>query len=166
MPPNGLEIVFLENRERLLRFLKARGAGDAAEDLVQELWMNVSERTDGPIANPIAYLHRAADRLMIDRYRSRRQAERREQAWGNEHRDDAIIRPTPEREIGARQEAQRVTDVLDALGERKAAIFRRVRIDGIAQRVVAAEYGVSVSTVESDLREATRALVKLKEEIR
>ncbi len=36
---------------------------------------------DGPIANPLAYLYRAADMLMIDRYRSRRQAELREQDW-------------------------------------------------------------------------------------
>lgn len=166
MPPNGPDILFLDSRERLLRFLKARGAGNAADDLVRELWTNLSQRTDGPIADPIADLHRAADRLMIDRYRSLRQAERRQHFRGNEHRTDAIIRPIPQREIAARRQAQRVTDRLDTLGERKAAILRRVRIDGAAQRVVAAEYGISISTVESDLRAAARALAKLKEEIR
>ncbi len=36
MPPTGLEAVFLANRDKLVRFLTARGAGDAAEDLVQD----------------------------------------------------------------------------------------------------------------------------------
>lgn len=166
MPPSGLEFVYLENRERLVRFLRARGAGDAAEDLVHDLWVTVSARIDGPIANPVAYLHRAADRLMIDRYRSRRQAERREQAWEAERQEEALAMPTPEREVGARQQAARIAAVLDALGERKSAIFRRVRVDGIAQRTVAAEFGVSVSTVEADLREVARALIRLKDAVR
>lgn len=166
MPPSGLEIVYLENRERLVRFLRSRGAGDAAEDLVHDLWMNVSARAEGPIANPVAYLHRAADRLMIDLYRSRRQAELREHAWEAERHEEAAAGPTPEREVGARQEAARVREVLDAMGERKAAIFRRVRVDGVPQRRVAEEFGISLSTVESDLREAARALVSLKDAIR
>ena len=166
MPPTGLETIYLANRDRLVRFLKARGAGDAAEDLVHDLWINVSTRADGPIANPAAYLFRAADLLMIDRYRSRRQAERRDQAWeDHRHPFDSAV-PSPEREVSARQEAARVAQVLAAMGERKSAIFRRVRIDGAPQRRVAEEFGVSLSTVESDLREVARALLKLKGEIR
>nr|WP_184112095.1 RNA polymerase sigma factor [Sphingomonas abaci] len=163
MPPSGLELVYLENRDRLVRFLRARGAGDVAEDLVHDLWLTVSTRSEGPIANPVAYLHRAADRLMIDRYRSRSQAEKREQAWEKDREGENFMMPTPEREVGARQEAERVVAVLNALGDRKAGIFRRVRIDGVAQRTVAEEFGVSLSTVEADLREAARALITLKD---
>ncbi|HEY0324811.1 MAG TPA: RNA polymerase subunit sigma-70, partial [Allosphingosinicella sp.] len=36
MAGGGLEAVFLTHRAALLRFLRARGAGDAAEDLLQE----------------------------------------------------------------------------------------------------------------------------------
>lgn len=166
MPPSGLELVYLENRDRLVRFLRARGAGDAAEDLVHDLWVTISTRSDGPIANPVAYLHRAADRLMIDRYRSLSQAEKREQAWEADRQDENVVMPTPEREVGARQEAARVVAALDALGERKAGVFRRVRIDGVEQRAVAVEFGVSLSTVEADLREAARAITTLKDAIR
>lgn len=166
MPPTGLETVYLDNRDKLLRFLRARGAGEAAEDLVHDLWLKVAGQSDGPIANPLAYLYRAADLLMIDRYRSRRQAERRDQAWEEGRQDLSIMAPTPEREVAARQEAMRVAQVLQALGERKATIFRRARIEGVPQRTIAAELGVSLSTVESDLREVTRALVQLKDEIR
>lgn len=166
MPPTGLEAVYLHNRDKLVRFLKARGAGDSAEDLVHDLWINVSSRVDEPIANPLAYLYRAADLLMIDRYRSRRQAERRDQAWEDLRQSLATTAPSPDREVSARQEAARAAQVLQALAPRKAAIFRRVRIDGLSQRSAAEEFGVSLSTVESDLREATRALVKLKDDIR
>lgn len=166
MPPTGLEAVYLDNRDKLLRFLRARGAGETAEDLVHDLWLKVVGHADGPIANPMAYLYRAADLLMIDRYRSRRQAERRDQAWEEGRQDLSTMTPTPEREVGARQEAMRVAQVLRTLGERKSTIFRRARIEGVAQRAIAEELGVSLSTVESDLREVTRALVKLKDEIR
>jgi RNA polymerase sigma-70 factor (ECF subfamily) len=166
MPPTGLKSAFLNNRGKLLRFLKARGAGEAAEDLLHDLWLKVAERAEGPIANPLPYLYRAADLLMIDRYRSRRQAERRDQAWEDGRQDLSSAAPTPEREVASRQEAMRVAQVLRAMGARKATIFRRARIEGVPQRVIAADLGVSLSTVESDLREVTRALVKLKDEIR
>lgn len=165
--PTGIEAIYLANRDRLLRFLLARGAGDAAEDLVQDLWLKVSKRTDGPIGNPVAYLFRAADTLMIDRYRSRRQSERRDLAWSEDAGDGEVSSdPQAERVIAARQETERVAAVLVELGERKATIFRRARIDGVPQRQIAAELGISLSTVESDLRTACRALADLKERMR
>ena len=78
---DGLEAVLLANRPRLLRFLQAHGAGDAAEDLLQELWLKLSRAHTGPVAQPLSYLYRAANNLMLDRHRSQRQAERREQDW-------------------------------------------------------------------------------------
>ncbi|MFD2577816.1 sigma factor-like helix-turn-helix DNA-binding protein [Novosphingobium colocasiae] len=65
--------------------------------------------------------------------------------------------------MAARQDAVRVMDELDRLGPRAAAVFRRHRIDGVAQRQVAAEFGISLSTVESDLRAAYRAIRDWKE---
>ncbi|MBJ6120392.1 RNA polymerase sigma factor [Sphingomonas mollis] len=167
MPPTGLEAVYLANRDKLVRFLRARGADDAAEDLVHDLWLRVSGQMAGPVGNPLAYLFRAADMLMIDRYRSRRQAERREQAWEETRAGDAASgEPEAERLVAVRQEAAQVERMLRALGPRKEAIFRRARIDGVPQRRIAEELGISISTVESDLRAACRALAQLKEDIR
>ena len=166
--PSGLEATFLEHRAKLLRFLAARGAGDAAEDVLHEVWLKITAADIGPVAAPLAYLYRAADMLMIDRYRSLRQAEKRERDW-TDTMGGAVPgvseAPSPERAIIARQQARLVSDALDALGERPAAIFRRHRVDGIQQREVAAEFGVSLSTVESDLRLAYRALAQLKERL-
>ncbi|HEY6816619.1 MAG TPA: RNA polymerase sigma factor [Croceibacterium sp.] len=164
----GLEAAFLAHRDRLLRFLAARGAGDAAEDLLQELWLKIAAGRTGPVASPLSYLFRAADTLMIDRYRSARQAERREHAW-SEVRDGAIAgvsdAPSVERHLIGREHARLVAETLAGLGERPAAVFRRHRIDQVPQRRVAEEFGVSLSTVESDLRRAYAALAVLKERI-
>ncbi|MBS1240318.1 MAG: polymerase, sigma-24 subunit, subfamily [Proteobacteria bacterium] len=166
--PSGLEAAFLEHRGKLLRFLGARGAGDAAEDVLHEVWLKISAAETGPVAAPLAYLYRAADMAMIDRYRSARQAQKREKDW-TEAIGGAVPgvsdAPSADRAIIARQQARLVAETLDALGERPAAIFRRHRVDGIQQRQVAEEFGVSVSTVESDLRTAYRALAELKERI-
>lgn len=164
--PAGLEAVFLENRPKLLQFLRARGAGDAAEDLVQEVWLRLAAARPGPVASPLAYLLRTADLLLIDRYRSTRQATRRDRDWSELNAGDgrgASEAPAADRQLAAREEAQAVQAVLDSLGPRVAGVFRRHRIDGVAQRQVAAEFAVSLSTVESDLRSAYRALRDWKE---
>lgn len=167
--PGGLEAVFVANRDKLASFLLARGAGEAADDLVQDLWLKVRDLPGGPISNPLAYLYRAANMLMIDRYRSRKRTERRDGEWlHNEGAPDGEQSPEPvgERVLGARQEIARVDETLKSLGWRRETVFRRFRIDGIAQRTIAAELGVSLSTVEGDLRIAYKALTELKEQLR
>lgn len=162
MPPTGLEAVFLDNRDRLVRFLVARGAGDAAEDLLHDLWIKVSARRTGPVDNPLSYLFRAADTLMIDRHRSRTQAQARDTAWSEASTSEPA---SGEQTVIGRQEMARVAHVLAELGSRREAVFRRARLDGVPQRQIAAELGISLSTVEADLRVACRALAALKEEL-
>lgn len=164
MSSAGLETVFLSNRDRLLAFLRAHGAGDAAEDLLQELWFKIAAVPTGPIAQPLSYLYRAANNLMLDRYRSQQQASKRDHDWTDSattvpgQSDD----PSSERRLIAREQLRLAQAALDDLGERPAAIFRRHRIDGVGQRDIAAEFGVSLSTVESDLRRAYRAMIELR----
>jgi RNA polymerase sigma factor (sigma-70 family) len=165
MSPAGLEAVFLENRAALLRFLRAHGAGESAEDVLQELWLRVSTMSRGPIAQPLAYLYRAANNLMLDRYRSERQAAIRERDWSDvtgattPGRSDE---PVGERVLIARETLAHAQDALAALGSRAEQVFRRHRLDGASQRDVADELGVSLSTVESDLRKAARVLIDLR----
>ena len=158
----GLEGVFLANRARLLRFLQAHGAGDAAEDLLQQLWLRLAAAPSGPVAQPLSYLYRAANNLMVDRHRALRQAVLRDQNWSDlQHAASAESpgAPAGERALIARQQLAAVTAALDALGDRAATAFRRHRLDGTSQRDIAAELGVSLSTVESDLRRAYAAVI-------
>jgi RNA polymerase sigma factor (sigma-70 family) len=151
---------FLEHRPALLAFLIRMGAGDAAEDVLQDLWMHLPA-DDAGIRAPRSYLFRMAHSLVIDRERSRRQATRRDAVWLNAtgpaipERSEA---PSADRIIEARQAAVLAFDAVAREGERVARIFRRHRIDGLTQREVAAELGVSIGTVEGDLRRAYAAL--------
>lgn len=161
-PISGLGAVLLTHRAALLRFLAAHGAGEAAEDLLQELWLRVTAVDTGPISQPLAYLYRAANNLMVDRFRARQQAAKREQAWsdasvGSEQEQAAV--PGADRTLVARETLDRAQQVLDGLGPRAAAIFRRHRLENVPQRDIAREMGVSLSTVESDLRRAYAAMI-------
>ncbi|MGC6327851.1 RNA polymerase sigma factor [Rhizorhabdus sp. FW153] len=162
MSDTGLEAVFLSNRERLLGFLRAHGAGDAAEDLLQELWIKITAAPTGPIAQPLSYLYRAANNLMLDRYRSQQQATKRDHDWTEAATTlpGMSDEPSTERRLIAREQLSIMQRTIDSLGERAAAIFRRHRIDGVGQRDIAQEFGVSISTVESDLRRAYRTVIE------
>ncbi|GGB90251.1 hypothetical protein GCM10011494_05740 [Novosphingobium endophyticum] len=133
---------------------------------MQEIWLKISALPTGAVDSPLSYLFRVADMLMVDRFRSIRQAEKRDRDWTEINvgaEGGASPEPSAERRIAAAQEATRVLSMLDRLGPRVAAVFRRHRIDGVGQKQIAAEFGVSLSTVESDLRTAYRALSTWKE---
>ncbi len=155
----GIEGVLLANRGRIVRFLEVRGAGDAAEDVFQDLWMRLTERRAGPIADPLSYAMRAANNLMLDRYRSQRQRALRDTAWGEAASAD---KPSTEAAMISREQLAQVERAIAATGERSARIFRRFRIDGLQQRAIADEMGVSLSTVEADLRKVYAALAVLR----
>lgn len=161
----GLEAVFLAHRSALLRFLRARGAGDDAEDLLQELWFRVAAAPAGPVAEPLPYLMRAANNLMLDRHRGLLRARKRDLAWTDAtgpDEADASDAPSAERVVISRDALLRAEAVLAALGPRVNAIFRRFRLEGSAIDQVAREFGVSRSTVEKDLQKAYRALLELR----
>lgn len=151
----GIEGVLLANRARIVRFLEVRGAGDAAEDLFQDLWMRLTERLTGPIADPLPYVMRAANNLMLDRYRSARQSSLRDKAWSDT--TDGMS-PSAERLLISREQLAIIEKAIAEAGERPARVFRRFRMDGIQQREIANEMGVSLSTVEADLRKVYAAI--------
>lgn len=168
MHHQGLQQIFEENREPLLRYLRAHGAGDAAEDLLQELWLKIAGSPPGPIASPRSYLFRAATNLMIDRRRAEAQAHRREVEWyglADRLPGSAANDPGPERELDGRRRLTLVEAELAKLPSRALSIFRQHRIDGRTQREIAAAMGLSASTIESDLRMVYGVLAELKEKL-
>ena len=163
--PTGLEAVFLENRTSLLRFLRARGGGDMAEDLLQELWIKAAAGVSEPLADPLAYLYRTANNLVIDRHRSDTRRSRREQDWtesGAWSEATLVAGQSGERVIAAREHLRTVEAALAQLGDRTEAIFRRFRIDGATQSQIAQEMGISLSAVEKHLQKAYRAVLDVR----
>jgi RNA polymerase sigma-70 factor (ECF subfamily) len=161
----GLSAIFLNNRPALLRFLRARGAGEDAEDMLQDIWMKLEEKDLGPVADPLPYLYRMANNLMLDRYRSATRRERREQDWA-EGAGGVMADPSEDIAIDERlilnERLEEVRNVLRSLGPRVELVFRRFRIEGVGQRLIADELGVSLTTVEKDLQKAYRAMIALK----
>jgi RNA polymerase sigma-70 factor (ECF subfamily) len=146
----------------IMRYLRARGAGELTEDLLQELWMKVAAMpVDADVADPTSYLFRMAHNLMLDRHRAgRRRADR-------DHQYHAISdltsaghdpSPSPDRALIAKQQLAEVNRVLKSLGERTDYIFRRHRVEEVPQREIAAELGITLSAVEKHLQKAYRAV--------
>lgn len=158
---DGLQRVLLDERGRLLRFLAARGAGEDAEDLFQDLWQRIATSAVSPVAEPLAYLFRAAENLIRDRRRSNVSRDRRQQDW-YESAPAADEQPGGERLLIARERLRAAEAALSALGPRVEKVFRRYRLEGAGQAVIARELGVSLSSVEKDLQKAYRALAELK----
>ncbi len=164
MTDSGLEAVFLNNRAALLRFLRARGAGDGADDLLQEIWIKAATGVTAPIADPVAYLYRAANNLMLDRRRAELRGARRDQHWHELGPGDGVVADAPsgERVLIAREQLAAAEAELKALGERTDFVFRRYRIEGVSQRAIADELGISLSAVEKHLQKAYRTLLDLR----
>jgi RNA polymerase sigma-70 factor (ECF subfamily) len=100
-----------------------------------------------------------AHRLVLDSRRGASRARDRDYAWSfaTGRLDDAET-AMAERALIAREQLDRIDRTLSKLGARAARVFRRYRIDGVEQRRIAVELGVSISTVESDLRRSYTAL--------
>lgn len=160
----GLQAYALAERHKLLRFLAARGAGDEAEDLLHELWQRISSVSAQPVADPMAYLFRAAENLIRDQRRSRTSREKRQYDW-HESAVEPEEQPSGERVLIARERLRAVEAELDRLGPRVAAIFRAYRIEGISQAVIARDHGISLSSVEKDLQKAYRAIAALRQKL-
>ncbi|HVJ03382.1 MAG TPA: RNA polymerase sigma factor [Sphingomonas sp.] len=158
---SGLQHVVLNERGRLLRFLAARGMGEDAEDVLHDLWQRVASTPTQPIADPLSYLFRAAENLVRDRRRSTVSRDRRQQEWHDAGTTSEEM-PQGERALIAREQLREVQGALAALGPRVELVFRRCRLDGVGQAIVARELGVSLSSVEKDLQKAYRALAQLR----
>lgn len=164
-PKGGLLAVLEANRARLARYFAAHGVGDDAEDLLQELALKL-DATDRPVAAPISYIFRTATNLVIDWRRSRRQANLRDAAWAeiNDRTSESVDQlPTSDRAIDAKDRLNELAQKLERLPERTRAILIGHRVEGKPQRQLAMELGVSISTIESDLRQAYRLLSDLRD---
>lgn len=160
----GLTAALSANRSQLIRFFTSRTGNPAeAEDVVQEIWLHVARADTGPVANPLAFLHRVGMNIVLDRVRERQRRTKREQGWsdvtieqrGGVATDDA---PTPEEIVDGRQQAKRLAAAIDALPPGAGRVFRRHKLDGLSHAEVAAEFSITKSAVEKHIAVALRHL--------
>jgi len=152
-----LDEAFTSHRPALLRYFRARGANEEAEDLLQDLWVKLSAATDVAPDDALAYLYRMAHNLMLDRRRAALRRRRREEDY-HDLLGDTDETPDAEHVLLARERLRHVDRLLASLGSRTDYIFRRHRVEGIAQKDIAAELGVTLSAIEKHLQKAYRAV--------
>lgn len=169
MTNDGLIAVFMDVRPALARFLAARGAQRfESEDILQDLYLKLTEQTTGPVADPRAYLYRMAHNLLLDRHRASSRRHRREAEWTGvlgAQVPERDMQPSVETVLLDRERLKLVTDAIATLPERTVEIFRRYRIDGLAQKIIAAELGLSVSAVEKHLQRAYRTVLDARQRL-
>ena len=162
----GLLALFTEVRPALLRYLGSRGARpEEAEDILQDVQVKLLADGVGSVDQPRAYLYRMTNNHFLASRRMAGRRMRREEDWVSAQgadRGEIDQKPSAEAELIARQQLAILQRVLDALPERTRTIFRRFRIDGEPQRLIADELGISVSAVEKHLARAYQAIADVK----
>jgi len=113
----------------------------------------VKSETLATVDNPKSYIFRAASNLVKDHYR--RRASERSMLEGAQHDlQDKHNSITAERILEGQQKYGLVEKALSELPDQCVVIFRRVKLDGLKQKDVAVELGISLRTVETNLRKA------------
>lgn len=130
------------------------GCADLAGDALQDTWLKLESRDDAEgVREPFAYLLRTAVNVAYDRQRnqSRLVSASEIEALLAEQPDPA---PQPPDALTARRELDTLMAAIKKLPERRRQILVMVRWEHVPQREVAERLGVSLRTVEQELKKA------------
>ncbi|MBL8304430.1 MAG: sigma-70 family RNA polymerase sigma factor [Ideonella sp.] len=140
------------------RTLVRRGAlVEEADDLVQEAWLRMDRyQQRQPVENPEAFMMATATHLFIDGRRAR--ARRHEEVLTD---DMVIVDPAPnlEQVVFGRERIARLAACIPRLPNPARDIFVASRIQGMTYAQIAAERGLSVSSIEKYVASATLQVV-------
>ncbi|MNZ16298.1 putative RNA polymerase sigma factor FecI [compost metagenome] len=152
---SSLLAVFIAQRSNLVRFLTGRtGCRATADDLLQETWLKLHHLQLGDsVDNPLGYLRRMVVNLAIDdaRANARRLLDPMEIEMLLEVPDEA---PNAEQVTSDQQQLQRLAEVLEELPQRRRELFLAARVEGLPHKDLAQRFGVSLRTVELEVRRA------------
>ncbi|WP_375595209.1 RNA polymerase sigma factor [Algihabitans albus] len=141
---------FDELRSRLSRRF---GSSERADEALQETYLRLEQGSEiGPVRNPSAYLLRmainTATNLLVAQNQRLTVAE-----------TEALLQipddtPGPMRVVESRLEVEALKRALEDLPERRRAIFLASWVEELPHREIAERYGVSVRTVQVELKRA------------
>lgn len=156
--------------QRFLRFLVARTKQpELAEDLLQEARLKLTtDKAERGVADPIAYLYRMLENMVRDHRRSETSRIQRNNAWGDRGEGVEPLRAdptTPEQQALDRDYLARVLAALDTLPERTKTVFLAYRVEGISQKRIAEDHGISLSAVEKHLQRAYRLVAEIRKKL-
>lgn len=154
-PSETLGQAYLRCHDEMRRFLAGRtGNRDAAEDLMQEVWLRIASRADDTgIDNPDAWLQRLVINLSLTWLRKHRFRGLATEpfAEGMEIADDA---PDASVVLADRQRVARLRGFIDEMPPRRRAVFILYRGRGLSLQETADQLGISIKTVKAQMTEA------------
>nr|WP_246526291.1 RNA polymerase sigma factor [Plastoroseomonas hellenica] len=144
------------------------GSLPIAEELIQDAYLKVSAALrDRPVEHLAPFLHQTARNLALDHLRSVR---RRGTVVLPEHAvrnldEIPVAVANPEASARDRQLLRRLDAALSRLPRRQQRIFVLSRLEGVTLGDIAALLGVSLSTVQKDLKAAMLACMTVHAEL-
>lgn len=145
----------LANRYAKLKrnLVRLVGSDDLAGDALHDTWLRLQRQEDrGPILSPSAYLLRMAVNIAVD-------IQRRQSRNLSTDDVEALMElsdpaPGPAQVVEDRAELEALSRIMARLPERRRQILLLVRWEGLPQKEVAERLGVSLRTVENELKRA------------
>lgn len=144
---------FLRNESDIKRyFKKATGSEADADDLAQEAWIKLARNGATALSAPLPYLIRIARTLTLDHTRNNK----RRLKTGDVAAllDVADTAPDAYRQVEGMDQLRWLQCILGELPERQRLILTAARIEERRHSDIAEEFGVSIRTVELELRKA------------
>lgn len=146
-----------------LRAVLTRVLGDPslAEDCVQDTALRVLDQPIENVRDPRAFLFQVGYNLAKDALRRRqvRQSESLDEHDGVERLTDSA--PSPDALLQSRQQWAQVSAALAAMPPQRRRVLWLMRVEGMSQKEVAAELGLSPKTVENHMTLALKSLASL-----
>lgn len=161
----ALEACIKANHGLLVGWLaKKLNNHDDAADVAQDVYMRVYRFANVEvIENPQALLFKTAANLAINELKRRGRVLRRQVQVDDESVATTVADlpaddPTPEESVGHKQDVDAMMEAIRALPEKPRAAFIKNRFEDKTYATIAAELGVSESTVEKYMMDALKRL--------
>lgn len=153
---NELINIAIENRARLIQLAtKILNCRYLAEDVVQEMILRLCETAHcEDIQNPLGYLSRMVRNMSIDWVRHRVSEERHYIVLEEEVENTQAYGSCPETVAEQCQALRRIPSALNELPERTRYVFEMHRINGVSQKEIAVQMGISTTLVNFIVRAA------------
>jgi RNA polymerase sigma-70 factor (ECF subfamily) len=157
MPENVLPTLrdFFVHRYDYLkdRLSKHLGNSELAGDALHDVWLRLEHRDDiSGVSDLAAYLLRMAVNVAIDQMRSNSRLLSADEI--DELLEYPDTEPGPAETVESRSELRAVVDVIQKMPLRRQQILLMVRLERMPQQEVADSLGVSLRTIEQELKKA------------
>jgi RNA polymerase sigma factor (sigma-70 family) len=156
---------YLQRRDELIGYFRVRlRSEEAARDLVQDIYLKIAAAPPQEIGNPGAFLYRVGTNLMLDRFKQRTRAGRRDADWRDSVTtaaggQDIANEPPADEALAARERLAKIIAVVNELPPQAREAFRLHKLEGLSHAETATAMGVSRSSVEKYMMTCLKSIL-------